>query len=235
LKNEAIGYFEIHIEQGPVLYTSNIPVAVVTAIAGQKRVELSFTGISGHAGTVPMNLRRDALCAAAECISAVEDFAVDHTANIVATVGKLHISNAASNVIPANVTCTLDIRSADNVRLTFACNALKNIISEMCEDRKISFEWKTIQETEPVLCDVNLTNLLKQSIKNAGIEVVELASGAGHDAVPMSAICPVSMLFVRCYEGISHNPLEDVELEDVAAAIEVADNFILNLALNYNK
>jgi allantoate deiminase len=235
LQDDVMGYFEIHIEQGPVLYEANIPVAVVTAIAGQKRIELVFTGTAGHAGTVPMEMRRDALSAAAACISAIEDFAIDHKTTIVATVGKLDVANAASNVIPGNVTCTLDIRSADDVRLAFSCNALQNILAEICEDRNILFEWNTIQETAPVLCNTTLNDLLKQSIKSAGFEVVELVSGAGHDAVPMSAICPVSMLFVRCFKGISHHPLEDVDIKDITAAIEVTDHFLLNLASTYNK
>lgn len=235
LEESLLGYFEIHIEQGPVLYKAQIPVAVVAAIAGQKRVELVFTGAAGHAGTVPMNMRRDALSCAAECISAIEDFAVDHTASIVATVGKLDIANAASNVVPGRVKCSLDIRSADEVRLAFACNALQNILREICEDRTITFQWNLIQESAPVTCDATLNNLLKQSIKAAGYEPVELVSGAGHDAVPLSAVCPVSMLFVRCYKGISHNPLEAVEIKDIAAATEVADNFILNLISYYNQ
>lgn len=235
LKEDLLGYFEIHIEQGPVLYDANIPVALVSAIAGQQRIELVFTGVAGHAGTVPMGKRHDALCCAAECISGIEEFAIDHKTNIVATVGKLEIVDAASNVIPGKVKCSLDIRSADEVRLSFACNALKKIITEICTNRNIACTWNIIQETDPVACDPNLNNTLHQSIKNAGYEVVELVSGAGHDAVPLSAICPVSMIFVRCYKGISHSPLEDVEITDITAAVKVADNFILNLASNYNQ
>jgi allantoate deiminase len=231
-RDSLLGYFEMHIEQGPVLYEAGIPVAVVTAIAGQKRVELVFTGVAGHAGTVPMNMRQDALCCAAECITSIEEFALAHKTDIVATVGKIDITNSASNVVPGLVRCTLDVRSADEVRLTFACNALQNIISQICEDRHIQFQWNMIQETAPVTCSSAMTESLKQAIKAAGHEVVELVSGAGHDAVPMSAVCPVSMMFIRCFKGISHNPLEDVELKDVTAAIEVADHFIDSFLLN---
>ncbi len=234
-KENLIGYFEIHIEQGPVLYEANIPVAVVTAIAGQKRVELIFTGVAGHAGTVPMNMRHDSLCCAAECIVSIENYAVNHKANIVATIGKLEIANAASNVIPGEIKCTLDIRSADEKHLSSAGIEIKNIINDICKKRNIHFEWNLIQETESVTCNKNFNDLLKQSIEISGYKVIELVSGAGHDAVPMSCICPVSMLFVRCYKGISHNPLEAVELKDIAATIKVADNFILNLASNYNQ
>ena len=114
LNNDAIkaenwlGYFEIHIEQGPVLYEKDIPVAIVTGIAGQKRVELTFKGVAGHAGTVPMDMRNDALCAAAECVLLIERFALANKQNVVATVGKLNVVNAASNVIPGEVVCSLD-------------------------------------------------------------------------------------------------------------------------------
>ena len=126
--------------------------------------------------------------------------------------------------------CTLDVRSADKVRLTFACNALQNIIAGICGARNIDYDWNLVQETAPVCCSLVLTNLLKQSVQTAGHKVICLLSGAGHDAVPMSAICPVSMLFIRCFKGISHNPLENVELKDVTAAIEVVDHFIQNIA-----
>lgn len=231
--DELLAYYEVHIEQGPVLYEGDVPVGVVTNIAGQRRLELTFTGETGHAGTVPMNMRADALCCAAECITAIEEYAQDTQADVVATVGKLDIVNSASNVIPGKVWCTLDLRSAENDRLTFACNAITNIIKEICEDRNIVFEWKLVQETKPVACDADLRTLLEQSINDAGYDIAELVSGAGHDAVPMSAIGPVAMLFVRCYKGISHNPLEQVEVEDVAAALQVSDNFINYLTTHF--
>jgi allantoate deiminase len=234
-KEDLLGYFEIHIEQGPVLYESGIPVAVVTAIAGQKRAELIFTGVAGHAGTVPMDMRQDALCCAAECITAIETFAINNKTSIVATVGKLEVSNAASNVVPGQVKCTLDVRSADESALSAACDALNKKMTGICSERNISFEWKSIQETGPVVCDPAISKILKQSIEVAGYEVVELVSGAGHDAVALSVVCPVCMMFVRCFKGISHNPLEDVEIKDIEAAIKVSDNFLFNLITNFNK
>jgi len=233
-KEKLMGYFEIHIEQGPVLYAAGIPVAVVTAIAGQQRAELVFTGEAAHAGTVPMDMRRDALCCAALCITAIEGFAVNNKTSIVATVGKLDITNAASNVIPGQVKCTLDIRSPDRLLLSAACDTLHKRMTEICGERNISFTWNKIQETGPVACDPVMNEMLKRSIEVSGYEVVELVSGAGHDAVPLAAICPVSMLFVRCFKGISHNPLEEVESKDIAAAIEVADNFLLHLITKFN-
>ncbi len=221
-----LGYFEMHIEQGPVLYEKDIPVAVVTAIAGQKRVQLSFKGMAGHAGTVPMDMRQDALCCAAECINAIEQFALDNKENLVATVGKLEVHHSASNVIPGNVVCSVDIRSAEETFLSNATEKIQNMIQSIALKRQIDLHWHLVQETKPVTCDAVMTNLLSKAITQANHPLVSLVSGAGHDAVPVSEVAPVSMMFIRCYKGISHNPLENVEEKDIAAAIEVADNFI---------
>ena len=221
-----LGYFEMHIEQGPVLWERHIPVALVTAIAGQQRVELVWRGMAGHAGTVPMPMRQDALCAAAEFVLAAEQFALAHGRGLVATVGQLKISHSASNVIPGEVTCSLDLRSADEAQLAAAYEAVRHQAEALAIRRNVALEWKLIQKTNPVACDESLNKLLAQAIHEAGHEVVPLVSGAGHDAVPISAVAPATMMFIRCFKGISHNPLEDVELADVAAALEVADRFI---------
>ena len=233
--NEWLGYLEIHIEQGPVLFEKNIPVGVVKAIDGQKRIEINFVGEAGHAGTVPMNMRADALCAAAHFIVAVEEFASHEKRNIVATVGKINVPNAAINVIPGSTYCTLDLRSPDAELLSDAYEALNKICEEICRKRKIYFEWRLIQETDPVVCDHDLRSLLSKSIKEKDIEVVKLVSGAGHDAVTISQVAPVAMLFVKCLKGISHNPLENVEIDDIAVVSEVADNFIRRLAHSSEK
>lgn len=228
MKDDWLGYFEIHIEQGPVLYERNVPVAVVTDIAGQKRVEIKFFGMAGHAGTVPMPMRQDALCAAAEFILEVERLAASQP-NLVATVGKLTVVNAASNVIPGEVIYSLDVRSNDENRLNEAYQTLRAICYEIGRKRSISVDWALIQETAPVACDLNMSNLLSRSIVENDYELIRLISGAGHDGVPISQVAPIAMLFVRCFKGISHNPLENVELNDIAAAIQVADTFINHL------
>ncbi|GAB4039247.1 allantoate amidohydrolase [Spirosoma jeollabukense] len=220
-----LGYFEVHIEQGPVLYERNVPVALVTAIAGQKRVEISFTGMAGHAGTVPMDMRQDALCAAAEFILAVERYGVASRATLVATVGKLNVVNAASNVIPGEVMCSLDVRSHDLAALEAAYQKLQKVCANICAERNTRFHWNLIQATAPVACDPALNGLLAQSITESGYDVIRLVSGAGHDGVPISQVSPIAMLFVRCFKGISHNPLENVDLRDMAATLRVADTF----------
>lgn len=229
-----LGYFEIHIEQGPVLYERDIPVGIVTAIAAQKRIAITFKGEAGHAGTVPMTMRNDALCAAAEFILEVEQFAVTRSKQVAATVGTLQIAHAASNVIPGEVTITLDLRCADPAVLSTCYQQLQQQGMSLCQRRTISMNWQPVQETNPVTCDNTLSQLLAQAIQHSGYEVVELVSGAGHDAVAAAPVSPVAMLFVRCFKGISHNPLENVELKDVAAAVEVTAAFIHSLIQKYN-
>lgn len=233
-KEDWLGYFEIHIEQGPVLYERDIPVGIVSAIAGQYRAGIVFNGEAGHAGTVPMDMRKDALACAAAFILAVEKFAKENKQTIVATVGKTHIINAASNVIPGEVICSLDLRSADETRLEDAYREIKKMTEEICHKRSIVAEWNLIQQSKPVICDPGMKKQMHNSIGAAGYEVIELVSGAGHDAVPVSAVSPVTMLFVRCFKGISHNPAEDVEIKDIAAAIEVSDNFMWELIKTNN-
>jgi allantoate deiminase len=230
-----LGYFEIHIEQGPVLYERNIPVGIVTAIAGQKRIALTFTGEAGHAGTVPMHMRSDALCAASEFILEVERFAANPVHRVIATIGTLQITHAASNVIPGEVSCTLDLRSADQPVLSSCNKQLEQLCATICERRNIKLDWKPVQESNPVTCDDTMNHLLAQSVQQAGYEVVNLISGAGHDGVAIAPVSPVAMLFVRCFKGISHNPLENVEPKDIAAAVDVSATFIQTLIQKYNR
>ncbi|OQP52014.1 Zn-dependent hydrolase [Niastella yeongjuensis] len=230
-----LGYFEIHIEQGPVLFEKDIPVGIVTAISGQKRVAITFKGEAGHAGTVPMDMRKDALCAAAEFILEAERFAASHLQPVVATVGTLQVTHAASNVIPGEVLCTLDLRSANQQVLNSCYTYLEQLGSAICQQRHVEFLWQPIQESPPVTCNTALNYLLAQSVQQSGYEVIKLISGAGHDAVAVAPVAPVAMLFVRCYKGISHNPLENVELKDLAAAVQVSAAFIHSLIQKHNR
>lgn len=233
-EQEWLGYFEIHIEQGPILYEADIPVAGVSAIAGQKRVTITCVGEAGHAGTVPTNMRRDALCCAADCINQLEYFAKKHE-NILATVGTLHIINAASNVIPGNVNFSVDLRSADEDALDTAWHDIQSLVTGIGHKRNIETQLHLIQSSLPVKCDYTLNFLLKRAIAELGYEVKELVSGAGHDGVPVSLVSPVCMMFVRCFKGISHNPNENVDVKDIEAASIVADHFLLHLIKYYNQ
>ena len=222
---DLIGYYEVHIEQGPVLEAAGAPLGVVTAIAGQSRARIMFTGEAGHAGTVPMALRRDALCAAAEFVSAVETIAGD-VDGVVATVGELEVRDSASNVIPGRVSLSLDVRHAtDPVRQSVA-EHLRERAGAIAAARGLALEWEVMQETRAVCCSPDLTDLVADAVLVSGHPVVRLPSGAGHDAVMLATIAPVAMLFVRCAGGISNNPAESVTVEDVAAAIDATTRFL---------
>jgi len=227
-----LGYVEVHIEQGPVLEQKNLAVGVVTAIAGQSRFKISFTGCAGHAGTVPMNLRRDALCAAAEFIVAVESFA-RKTNGLVATIGQIHAEPGASNVIPGVATLTLDVRHAkDPVRLA-GCMALQKLARRIAGTRKIMVIWRPVQQTASVPCSPQFSRRLRRAVQSHQREVAALPSGAGHDAAMMARITPAAMLFVRCQGGVSHHPDESVRSADVRVAFEVVNSFLQRLAADY--
>jgi allantoate deiminase len=223
-KNEFLGYAEVHIEQGPVLEKNNLPVGVVTAIAGQSRLRVEFHGVAGHAGTVPMNLRQDALAGAAELVLAAEN------CGITATVGKLEVESGASNVIPGNVLLTLDVRDQKDAPRLAAVKALQIKAQTIAKRRGLKLIWQLVQQTAAVPCDKNLTQIFSKCVAQRGLEVLKLPSGAGHDAAALSAICPVAMLFVRCKNGVSHNPAEVVKTADVRVAIEVLADFVQTLA-----
>ncbi len=222
---DLIAYYEVHIEQGPVLEAGGVPLGAVDAIAGQSRVRITFTGEAGHAGTVPMTLRRDALCAAAEFVSAVEAVARDRD-GVVATVGELELGNAASNVIPGQVALSLDFRHAeDSVRESVGAQ-LHGRAGAIADARGLLLDWEVLQDTPAVACSTALTQLVAEAVTASGHSLVRLASGAGHDAVMLSTIAPVAMLFVRCAGGVSHNPAESVTVEDVAAALDATTRFL---------
>jgi allantoate deiminase len=226
-RGEFLGYAEVHIEQGPVLEKHNLPVGVVTAIAGQSRLRVEFYGVAGHAGTVPMNLRNDALAGAAELVLAAE------RCGVLGTVGKLDVAPGASNVIPGHAVLTLDVRDQNDSRRATAVKSLQAKAKAIAKRRGLKLTWTPVQQTAAVQCDKALTNIIAGCVARRGLKVLKLPSGAGHDAVALSAICPVAMLFVRCKGGISHNPAESVKTKDIAPAIEILADFVQTLALHH--
>ena len=224
-----LGYVEVHIEQGPVLEQKNLAVGVVSAIAGQTRMRFRCFGRAGHAGTVPMNLRHDALCAAAEFILAVEAQA-QKTGGLVATVGEITALPGASNVIPGEVSLSLDVRHPDDAVRQPACARLIDQAKAIGEARFVDVKWELTQQTRAVVCDRRLTALLENVVKRHQQDAPLLTSGAGHDAAALAVICPVAMLFVRCKDGLSHHPDEAVEPVDVRVAIGVMSDFLKELA-----
>lgn len=224
-----IGYCEVHIEQGPVLERRGLTVGVVTGIQGQSRVGVSFVGEAGHAGTVPMEARRDALTAAAEFMLAVEETARGE-AGMVATVGSIEVHPGAGNVIPGEANLSLDLRHHDDAVRESARDTLRERAEEIGGARGCEVRWLVRQEARAVPTDVGLTALLARAVEEIQHSIERLPSGAGHDAAQMSAVAPVAMLFVRCEGGISHNPAESVEEQDVAAAVDAVSRFLALLA-----
>ncbi len=224
-----LGYAEVHIEQGPVLEQKKLAVGVVTAIAGQTRARVNFNGTAGHAGTVPMKLRRDALCAAAEFVLAVEDLA-QQRGSLVATVGEIVALPGATNVIPGEARLSLDVRHADDTARESAVAALKKRAEEIAAERGVKLHWEIVHQNPAVICDRRFTTLMENAVKRFQKEAPLLASGAGHDAAALASLTPVTMLFVRCKNGISHNPAEFASEADIAVAIAVFQDFVAQLA-----
>jgi allantoate deiminase len=226
---DLLGWFELHIEQGPVLEARDLPLGVVSAIAGQNRFRVAFEGHAGHAGTVPMDLRRDALAAAAEFVLAAERTARDEP-GLVATVGEIAVPDGAVNVVPGRAEVTLDIRHQDDDIRRQAIERLRTETGETAAARGVAVAWEPIAEHDATPCSPRLRALAAEAVAAIGVRVHELPSGAGHDAVALAEIAPVAMLFVRCKDGISHHPAESVREDDVALAIAAAIGFVERLA-----
>jgi allantoate deiminase len=224
-----LAYVEVHIEQGPVLEAEGLPVGVVTAINGASRFTAEVEGAAGHAGTVPMALRRDALAAAAEMVLLVERLATE-TGDLVATVGRIEATPGAVNVIPSGARFTIDIRSPSDETRTLAVARLREGMEELAGRRGIGFRLDKTYDEAAAVCAPWLVAQLEAAVaRAAGLHPRRLPSGAGHDGLAMIALCPIGMLFVRCAGGISHNPAESITTEDA----DVAACVLLDLLRNF--
>jgi len=221
-------YVEAHIEQGPVLLNEGLPVGVVTSIAGGSRVRVRVEGLAGHAGTVPMPGRRDALAAAAEMVLAIERHCAERADTLVGTVGKLAVAGGgAINVIPGEVEFTIDLRSGDDAKRRAALAAVEAQCRAIAQRRGVTITWEPFFELAAAPCDARLQARLAASIAAHDVAPRFLPSGAGHDAMEFAAIAPIAMLFVRCGEGgISHNPKETLSAEDAEVATSVFLHFL---------
>jgi allantoate deiminase len=223
-------YLEVHIEQGPVLEAETLAVGTVTAIAGQIRGTITVAGLAGHAGTVPMEMRQDALAGAAEAVLAVEDVArSDPDPLLVATVGEIRAEPGASNVIPGEVRLTLDLRSGDDGARHAALKKLRRRLDKIAADRELHIELEVASDTPAVPCDPGLIAAIDAASEAVQGTPIHLTSGAGHDAIAMTALCPVGMIFVRCKGGISHNPAESITEADAGAGFAALTRTVLGL------
>jgi allantoate deiminase len=226
---DSLAFVEIHIEQGPVLETDNLSVAAVTAIVGQTRMSLTFTGHANHAGTTPMHLRRDALAGVAEWIAAVETLAL-RTEGLAATVGKAEVVPNAGNVIAGTVTVSLDVRHSDDFARNQAVEMLVKQASGIADRRRLALDCKRQMDQPAAPMDERLTAFLAEAMEAAGLPAKRMNSGAGHDAMVMAARMPTAMLFLRSPGGISHHPDEAVREEDVEASLHAGRKFLERLA-----
>ena len=224
-RDEVAGYVEVHIEQGPVLEAEDRPLGVVTSIAGATRLRAEVIGRAGHAGTVPMHLRHDALAAASEAVTAIERICLD-IPGAVGTVGVLRTMSGAVNVIPGVVIFTVDVRAGDDERHQEALARIQGAFRAIAQRRGVVFDSVTTHDVRACQCSPRLMRCLGEAIEAEGFEVRELPSGAGHDAMAMAHLTEVGMLFVRCRDGISHHPAESMTEADAAVAARVLLRFL---------
>jgi hydantoinase/carbamoylase family amidase len=224
-----IAFVESHIEQGPVLLNEGLAVGVVTAIAGATRLRVEVTGLAGHAGTVPMGGRQDALTAASEMILFVERYCEERRDGLVGTVGKMTIAPGAVNVIPQDVEFTIDVRSGDDALRGAAVTAFEDEFEKIARRRRVSMRATPFYSADAAPCDPVLQQQFASAIEAHDIPVRYLPSGAGHDAMVFPAVAPMAMLFVRCgNNGISHHPDETMTAEDAELATSVLLRFFEN-------
>jgi allantoate deiminase len=226
-KGELLAYAELHIEQGPVLEAEGLAVGVVTAINGFSRTMVTLSGVAGHAGTVPMAMRKDALAAAAECVLAVERAGASE-AELVATVGRIEALPGAINVIPGEARFSVDVRAPDDAQRARALARIEGEFAAICKRRGVSVALERLQDFGVTACAPWLMAQLERAIAAEGLRVKRLPSGAGHDGMAIGAIADIAMLFVRCGKGISHNPAEAITAADAETGARVLLRFIEN-------
>lgn len=224
-EQSVLGYVELHIEQGPVLEQQELPIGIVTAIAGCSRLRLEFSGMAGHAGTVPMGLRRDALAAAAETILAIEQHCASEL-SLVGTVGQIAAAPGAVNVIPGGASLSLDLRAPEDAARLAARAAILERAQAICRARGIGLAVTSIHEALSARCSDWLSRQLADAATACAVRPYFLMSGAGHDAMAMADLTEIGMLFVRCAGGISHNPAESVTAEDVEIGARALLHFL---------
>ncbi len=224
-REEILAYAELHIEQGPVLEAEGLAAGVVTAINGFTRMAVTLRGTAGHAGTVPMGLRRDALAGAAECVLAVERIGRSET-DLVATVGRIRAQPGAINVVPGDADFTVDLRAPADAQRERAHAALRTEFAAVAKRRSLKLHIEQLQDHAVTTCAPWLMAQFDRAVAAEGLPPRRLPSGAGHDGIAIRAIADIAMLFVRCKGGISHNPAESIEEADAAAGTRILLRFI---------
>lgn len=225
---QTAGYLEIHIEQGPVLEKENLPVGIVTAITGIERHNVIVSGQAGHAGTIPMDMRKDALVGASEIVRLV-DHVCKTTNDMVGVVGHLSVSPNAVNVVPGRVELTVELRSPISEIRKSGREKVFQGAREKMKKLGLGLEHNLTYSQDEVKCSDRINQSLESAILSLGIKPLRLFSGAGHDGLAMSYLTDIGMLFLRCRKGISHHPDESISMQDAETAAQVLKQFLLNL------
>ncbi len=229
ISENTLAYLEFHIEQGPILESLGQPLGIVEVIAGQTRMEFTFIGRANHAGTTPMNLRHDAIAAAAEWILAVESSARSHP-GLVATVGQIEAKPGATNVIAGQARVSLDLRHrSDEIRLRIAAEIAQRA-EGIAKRRSLQVQKRELLSQRAVEMDKFLVGEIENAMRSLGCQPHRMVSGAGHDAMILAEKVPAAMVFLRTPGGISHDPEESVLTEDVAKAIDCGLHLLEQLA-----
>jgi allantoate deiminase len=224
-------FLEMHIEQGPILEAKNTPVGIVTGISGPLWLTVELEGFAGHAGSVPMHMRKDALVGAAKVIVALNDLASqDANAPTVGTVGSINIFPDSRNIIPEKVSFTIDLRDIDINRRHRIEEQLRSRIKEITEEHQLSCKISEDTNSEPRYCSERIMEVMRNESEHIGLNPIELMSGPFHDSLAMSNVCEYGMIFVRCKDGISHNPKEFSTFEDISIGTELLYRTTLKMA-----
>jgi allantoate deiminase len=227
-REELLAYVELHIEQGPVLERAGLSVGCVTSINGATRLQVRMQGVAGHAGTVPMASRQDALVAAAEAILAVEQ-RCSQEEHLVGTVGRIDASPGAVNVIPGECRFTIDVRAPEDSRRRNAVKDIRAAVADISVRRAIQSNIIVMHDSPASPCAPWLMQQIDAAIAAQGVVPQRLPSGAGHDAMAVAAVADIGMIFVRCAGGISHNPAESITVEDAQAGFETLGRLVRGL------
>ena len=235
-KGPVKSFTEIHIEQGKVLEHEQKTIGIVTGIAAPERFYVTIRGNADHSGATPMNLRHDALCGASKIILGIEEIAsMQEEPPVVGTVGVVEVTPGAMNVIPGAVKLGVDIRSISKVARNSVVTLVKEFIEITAEKRGLSYTIEPIAQDHPVAMHPAMIREIEEAVKSVGVEYMTMPSGAGHDAMHWAEAVPTGMIFIPCRDGISHNPAEFTEMDDIVTGVEVLDKVIRKLSLEETK
>ena len=235
-KRPVKSFTEIHIEQGKVLEHEQKTIGIVTGIAAPERFYVTIRGNADHSGATPMNLRHDALCGASKIILGIEEIAsMQEEPPVVGTVGVVEVTPGAMNVIPGAVKLGVDIRSISKVAHNSVVTLVKEFIDITAEKRGLSYTIETIAQDHPVEMHPAMIREIEEAVKSVGVEYMTIPSGAGHDAMHWAEVVPTGMIFIPCRDGISHNPAEFAEMDDIVTGAAVLDKVLRKLSLEETK